>query len=139
VLVLALGATLVGFVLLVGALFSGLLWLAIACIVVCVIGVGFLIADLLGIGRPTGETSHLAAGDDGRSQEHVGEVRDRSGESDLEEDSEPESGLQPESGPEPGPGSQPESDNEVTRRIPRISRHGGDDPPTEEIRFDKPS
>jgi hypothetical protein len=51
VLVLALGATLVGFILLVAALISGVLWLAIACIVVCVIGVGFLLADLLGIGR----------------------------------------------------------------------------------------
>jgi hypothetical protein len=51
VLVLALGATLVGFILLVAALVSGVLWLAIACIVVCVIGVGFLLADLLGIGR----------------------------------------------------------------------------------------
>ncbi|ORM33627.1 O-antigen ligase domain-containing protein [Williamsia sp. 1135] len=123
-LVLALGATLVGFVLLVGALFSGLLWLAIACIVVCVIGVGFLIADLLGIGRPDSEPAREDTSDDGRADEDADEVRDRSTESDLEE------------GPE---SRQPESDNEVTGRMPRISRHGNDDPPTEEIRFDRPS
>jgi hypothetical protein len=51
VLVLALGATLVGFILLVVALVTGVLWLAIACIVVCVVGVGFLLADLVGLGR----------------------------------------------------------------------------------------
>ncbi|WP_207841358.1 hypothetical protein [Williamsia soli] len=123
-LVLALGATLVGFVLLVGALISGLLWLAIACIVVCVIGVGFLIADLLGIGRPAGEPAREDTSDDDRADEDADEVRDRSTESDLEE------------GPE---SPQPESDNEVTGRMPRISRDGSDDPPTEEIRFDRPS
>ncbi|MCZ4549108.1 hypothetical protein [Gordonia rubripertincta] len=120
-LVLALGATLVGFVLLVGALFSGLLWLAIACIVVCVIGVGFLIADLLGIGRSAGDPAGDGTGDD---DARADEVRDRSAESDLEE------------GPE---SRQPEGDNEVTGRMPRISRDGDQDPPTEEIRFDRPS
>jgi hypothetical protein len=123
VLVLALGATLVGFVLLVGALFSGLLWLAIACIVVCVIGVGFLIADLLGIGRGTEEPAPVDVRDDGRPDEADG-VGDRSAESDLEE------------GPESR--RQPESDNEVTGRMPRIPHHDSDDPPTEEIRFDRP-
>ena len=67
-LLLALGATLVGFALLVIALFTGTLWLAIACIVICVVGIGFLVADMLGIGH-----AHPSGGDgDG------GEVNGRS-------------------------------------------------------------
>lgn len=48
---LALGATLVGFVLLVIGLITGTVWLAVACIVVCLIGLGFLIADIVRSGR----------------------------------------------------------------------------------------
>jgi hypothetical protein len=51
VLVSALGATLVGFALLVLALATGTLWLAVACIVICVVGALLLLADTLGI-RP---------------------------------------------------------------------------------------
>ena len=47
---MALAATLVGFGLLVVALITGTLWLAVACIVICVIGGVFLLADLLGLG-----------------------------------------------------------------------------------------
>ncbi|GAB90386.1 hypothetical protein [Gordonia rhizosphera] len=50
-LTLALAATLVGFVLLVLGLVTGTLWLAIACIVVSLVGVGFLLADVLGSSR----------------------------------------------------------------------------------------
>lgn len=50
-LVSALGATLVGFALLVLALATGTLWLAVACIVICVVGALLLLADTLGI-RP---------------------------------------------------------------------------------------
>ena len=50
-LVSALGATLVGFVLLVLALATGTLWLAVACIVICVVGALLLLADTLGL-RP---------------------------------------------------------------------------------------
>ncbi|KQR97818.1 hypothetical protein ASG12_12195 [Williamsia sp. Leaf354] len=49
-LVSALVATLVGFGLLVVALVTGTLWLAIACIVVCVLGALLLVADILGLG-----------------------------------------------------------------------------------------
>ena len=49
-LVSALVATLVGFGLLVVALVTGTLWLAIACIVVCVLGALLLVADVLGLG-----------------------------------------------------------------------------------------
>ncbi|MGU3294117.1 hypothetical protein [Williamsia sp. M5A3_1d] len=49
-LVSALVATLVGFGLLVVALVTGTLWLAIACIVVCVLGALLLLADILGLG-----------------------------------------------------------------------------------------
>lgn len=50
-LVIALAATLIGFGLLVAALVTGTLWLALACIVVCVLGCGFLLADLIGVRR----------------------------------------------------------------------------------------
>ncbi|MGV9710187.1 hypothetical protein ACWDTI_05935 [Gordonia sp. NPDC003424] len=73
-LTLALAATLVGFVLLVLGLITGTLWLAIACIVVCLIGLAFLIADILRGGRRrkertladfvgTGSSSNPATGD----------------------------------------------------------------------------
>jgi len=51
VLALALGATLVAFVLLILGLVTGTVWLAITCIVVCLAGLGFLIADVVGSGR----------------------------------------------------------------------------------------
>lgn len=50
-LTLALAATLVGFVLLVLGLVTGTVWLAVACIVVCLIGLAFLIFDIVGSGR----------------------------------------------------------------------------------------
>lgn len=129
-LVLALGATLVGFILLVAALFSGVLWLAIACIIVCVVGVGFLIADLLGLGGRT-ESEDTAEAD---------QDRDRSAEPDREEGSDPDSpGGTPAGGLERESDDQPDSDDTDTGPIPRVSRHGAsDDPPTEEIRLDKP-
>lgn len=130
-LVLALGATLVGFILLVAALFSGVLWLAIACIVVCVVGVGFLVADLLGLG---GRSESEDAAEENQD-------RDRSAEPDREEGSDPGSsgGAEGDDHTEWEPESQPESDDTDTGPIPRVSRHGAsDDPPTEEIRLDKP-
>ena len=51
-LVSALGATLVGFALLVLALVTGTLWLAVACIVICVGGALLLLADTLGLRSP---------------------------------------------------------------------------------------
>lgn len=129
-LVLALGATLVGFVLLVAALFSGVLWLAIACIVVCVIGVGFLIADLLGLGRGADADNNGSGEQD----------RDRSEQSDREEgpDSDPSGEAADGGDVDWDSGGQPESDDTDTGPIPRASRYGSDDPPTEEIRLDKP-
>lgn len=127
-LVLALGATLVGFVLLAAALFSGVLWLAIACIIVCVVGVGLLVADVLGLGKK-------------KTDADVPEDGDRSAESDREEDPEPGSPDEGDEDDHAGPvaDDQTGSDNTETREIPRVSRHGSaDDPPTEEIRLDKP-
>ncbi|CAM3703777.1 hypothetical protein ACXYTP_14355 [Tsukamurella ocularis] len=46
-LLAALGATVIGFVLLIVALVTANLWLAIACVVVSVIGVGLLLGDVL--------------------------------------------------------------------------------------------
>lgn len=52
---LALAATLIGFVLLVLGLITGHLALAVACIVVCVLGLIFLIADIIRGGRDKGD------------------------------------------------------------------------------------
>ncbi|MCS3782214.1 hypothetical protein [Tsukamurella ocularis] len=46
-LLAALGATVIGFILLIVALVTSNLWLAIACVVVSVIGVGLLLGDVL--------------------------------------------------------------------------------------------
>ncbi|MGC4959914.1 hypothetical protein ACPXCG_11135 [Gordonia sp. DT218] len=66
-LTLALAATLVGFVLLVLGLITGTVWLAIACIIVCLVGLGLLIADIVGSGRRNEEPSisDFVAADDG--------------------------------------------------------------------------
>ncbi|MCK8615042.1 hypothetical protein [Gordonia sp. C13] len=45
-LTLALGATLVGFVLLILGLITGTVWLAVACIVICLLGLAFLLVDV---------------------------------------------------------------------------------------------
>ncbi|WP_439029192.1 hypothetical protein [Gordonia terrae] len=45
-LTLALAATLIGFVLLILGLITGTVWLAVACIVVCLVGLGFLLVDV---------------------------------------------------------------------------------------------
>lgn len=56
---LAIATTLVGFALLVVGLITGQVWFAIACIVICLIGVGLLVVDVIRSGRvkddaPTG-------------------------------------------------------------------------------------
>lgn len=53
-LTLALAATVVGFGLLVVALITGNFWLAVACIIVCVIGLAVLLVDTLRSGRGSG-------------------------------------------------------------------------------------
>ncbi|GAA3964057.1 hypothetical protein [Gordonia caeni] len=53
-LTLALAATVVGFVLLVVALITGNFWLAVACIIVCVIGLAVLLVDTLRSGAKSG-------------------------------------------------------------------------------------
>ncbi|MBD0022659.1 hypothetical protein GII33_13330 [Gordonia pseudamarae] len=50
-LALALAATLIAFVLLILGLVTGTVWLAITCILVCLGGLGFLIADVIGSAR----------------------------------------------------------------------------------------
>lgn len=70
-LTLALAATLLGFVLLILGLVTGTVWLAVACIVVCLVGLGFLLVDVFA-GRK---------GDAGRSLEDMvaGAGRDAAG------------------------------------------------------------
>lgn len=66
----ALGATIVGFVLLIVALVTANLWLAIACVVVSVIGVGLLLADVLTYRRADRDKSVAARfGDDDGTDE----------------------------------------------------------------------
>lgn len=55
-LTLALVATVAGFILLVVGLVTGIVWLAIACIVVCVLGLLLLLVDVLGWGRRDDDT-----------------------------------------------------------------------------------
>lgn len=116
-LVLALGATLVGFVLLVAALVSGILWLAVACIVVCVIGVGFLLADLIGLGRRSNsdQADHDARADSGAGDQadpgSADQVRDPSGH---------------------------QQDSDAQGHSEAQGHRYDDDPPTEEIHLDKP-
>lgn len=69
-LTLALAATLVGFGLLVVALITANFWLAVACIVVCVIGLVVLLVDILRAGRGGG----------GVGDEPLFTIRDRSDE-----------------------------------------------------------
>nr|WP_237421657.1 hypothetical protein [Gordonia sp. SID5947] len=79
---LALAATLVGFVLLVLGLITGTVWLAIACIVVCLIGLGLLIADIVGSGRRAEEpslTDFVAADDDSLSDEQKSDEENTGG------------------------------------------------------------
>lgn len=55
-LTLALVATVAGFILLVVGLVTGIVWLAVACIVVCVLGLLLLLVDVLGWGRRDDDT-----------------------------------------------------------------------------------
>ncbi len=56
-LTLALGATLVGFVLLILGLITGTVWLAVACIVICLLGLAFLLVDVFsGRNRDSGRS-----------------------------------------------------------------------------------
>lgn len=60
-LVAALGVTLVGFVLLVIALITSSVGFAWACVVVCLIGFGLLLADVLGLRKGSEKTVELPA------------------------------------------------------------------------------
>ena len=69
---LALAATLVGFVLLIVGLITGTVWLAVACIVVCLIGLAFLIVDIIGSGdQPDDEQHKPHKGGRKRQTQHV--------------------------------------------------------------------
>ena len=79
-LTLALAATLVGFVLLILGLITGQVWLAVACIVICLIGLAFLLIDVIGSGRRGNSRSieDLVPGADDADAEHAAEpVTDR--------------------------------------------------------------
>lgn len=79
-LTLALAATLVGFVLLILGLITGQVWLAVACIVICLIGLAFLLIDVIGSGRRGNSRSieDLVPGADDTDAEHAADaVTDR--------------------------------------------------------------
>src|SRR5690625_4874140 len=102
-LVGALAVTVVGFILLVLALALSSAWLAWACIVVCVIGFGRLIAGVLGMRRPAG-----AAGAES------GEDTETSAQTEQSRESPPSSGavtaepVAPESAQEPAAQFEPD-------------------------------
>ena len=60
-LLAALGATIIGFILLIVALVTANLWLAIACVVVSVVGVGLLLGDVLTYRRAERDKADPAA------------------------------------------------------------------------------
>ena len=68
-LVAALAVTLVGFVLLVVALITSSVALAWACIVVCLIGFGLLIADVLGVSRGRKASAGSQVASEGSAEE----------------------------------------------------------------------
>lgn len=90
-LTLALAATLVGFVLLVLGLVTGHVALAIACIVICLIGVAFLITDIVTSGRRGSDRSlsdlvGSADGDDPESADAADTRVDDSPRADVADD-----------------------------------------------------
>ena len=104
---MALAATLVGFGLLVVALITGTLWLAVACIAICIVGGIFLLADLLGLGHvlTIRRSRHAGATDSSVPDPAVGDAEDA-------EDAE-----RPEAGESTRPADP--SDNEITTEFPR--------------------
>jgi len=100
VLSLALAATLVGFVLLIVGLITGSVWLAVACIVVCLIGLAFLIVDIIGSGRKDDQVGNddQVGSDDQVDESDTGErpegrrSRSVAAESDLSDDDPPDGG-----------------------------------------------
>ena len=97
---LALAATLVGFVLLIVGLITGTVWLAVACIVVCLIGLAFLIVDIIGSGRKDDQVGNddQVGSDDQVDESDTGErpegrrSRSVAAESDLSDDDPPDGG-----------------------------------------------
>ncbi|MEP9391315.1 hypothetical protein ABLE92_07165 [Gordonia sp. VNQ95] len=110
-LTLALAATLVGFVLLVVGLITGTLWLAVACIVVCLVGLIFLVADIVWSGRRTkpepdrgggfgfGTDEDAAAHDERDAGDDAGPTGDEAGSAQTVA-----AGDEPSSSPPPHPG-----------------------------------
>ncbi|MXP21130.1 hypothetical protein GIY30_07155 [Gordonia sp. HNM0687] len=128
-LTLALAATLVGFVLLVLGLITGTLWLAISCIVVCLAGLGFLIADVVGKGRRGADDEPTLADfveSDARPEPHPHpRTADGSDRSAGDGPGAPEARSAP-GGPKPAHGSSVgRSDEEPPRSVPPAGgRHG---------------
>lgn len=131
---LALAATLVGFVLLIVGLITGTVWLAVACIVVCLIGLAFLIVDIIGSGRrddsssvdaefdgrpAVGDDSDAGVEGDGAAVERDDPARDRDVGGDRDGDA--VRGSRPSSGPDSG-GSVPTGP--ARRESPPARREG---------------
>ncbi|TWS19692.1 hypothetical protein FK529_11045 [Tsukamurella asaccharolytica] len=122
-LLAALGATVIGFILLIVALVTANLWLAIACVVVSVIGVGLLLGDVLTYRR--GER-------DGADRTTAWSPGDRDDDADGEEpapSARPARAAAPE-GEAEEPGSAPEPVDDATREAGTVGHeefgHHGD-------------
>ncbi|MBS4100086.1 hypothetical protein [Tsukamurella paurometabola] len=101
-LLAALGATIIGFILLIVALVTANLWLAIACVVVSVVGVGLLLGDVLTYRRAERDKADPAAswspGDRDADEDDDPAPSDRpapAAETDEGADAEPEDGSDP--------------------------------------------
>lgn len=113
-LTLALAATLVGFVLLVVGLITGTLWLAIACIVVCLVGLIFLVADIVWSGRRGKPDDEEAGGGFGfGAAQHVDEDGDDADDS-RHTPRRPEDGRPEDSGPQSESAPHEDSDQQST-------------------------
>ncbi|GAA1001869.1 MULTISPECIES: hypothetical protein [Tsukamurella] len=119
-LLAALGATIVGFVLLIVALVTANLWLAIACVVVSVIGVVLLLVDVLtyrradrdkNVAKKLGDEDEpgWSPGDEPKD-DSAGEPDDRPSGLAAKPAVEPQGGL-----------IGGESDAEITQHVPRIT------------------
>ncbi|ASR03906.1 hypothetical protein [Gordonia rubripertincta] len=116
-LTLALGATLVGFVLLILGLITGTVWLAVACIVICLLGLAFLLVDVFS-GRNRDSARSLEDMVPGAGRDEVDADRDDAG----------------------SPGDPSDADESRTRRYPTAMPSARDsDTDGETVAYEQPS
>ncbi len=135
-LIAALGATVIGFVLLIAALIAANMYLAIACVVVCAVGVLLLLGDVLTYRRAERDSADEAAPRAkvarGASDPGVAAAARGSDEHDPETIDQDASGSSPLAG---AAGSE-HGDAASTLGYEEFGHHAGDAPPTRELAID---